>query len=136
MEKIDGARKQAEQAQMAQMEAQNKESQARTELAMARSVADKSLGMERLSRISENQALAVERTAAAARDEDAATLDMIKAIKEIEGMDFEHIDKLVQMLNIVKGQEAAAQQKVSEGVAPQVQAMQSGEEQQQSSPNQ
>ena len=105
IEQIANARKQAEQAQQQQMQTQIEESQARTELAKARAQADQGLGMERISRIQENKALAVERMAAAARDEDAATLDMIRAIKEIEGIDFAHIDQLLQMLNIVKQQE-------------------------------
>jgi hypothetical protein len=105
IEQIDNARKQAEQAQQQQMQAEVQESQARTELAKARAMADEGLGMERLSRIQENKALAVERVAEAARNESAATLDMIKAIKEIEGIDFSHIEQLLQMLSIVKQQE-------------------------------
>ena len=71
-------------------------------------MADQGLGLERMSRIQENKALAVERMAQAAKDEDAATLDMIKAIKEIEGIDFAHIEQLLSMLSIVKQQEQGA----------------------------
>ena len=105
VEKIQQARQQQEQIQQAQTQAQIQQIQAQTELAKSRAIADQGLGIERLSRVQENKALARERLAAAAKDEDAATLDMIKAIKEIEGMDLAHIEKLVAMLNIVKQQE-------------------------------
>lgn len=118
MEKINNARQAQEQAAQAQQQAQIAQLQAQADLAHARAMADQGLGMERLSRIQENKALAVERMAQAAKDEDSATLDMIKAIKEIEGIDFAHIEKLLQMLNIVKQQEQQSQAKVEQQGAP------------------
>ena len=105
IDSIQQARQQQQQIQQAQLQSEIAERTARAELAKSRSMADQGLGLERLSRIQENKALAVERMAAAAKDEDAATLDLIKAVKEIEGMDFAHIEQLLTLLNVVKQHE-------------------------------
>ena len=106
LKSISEARQAQEQAQQQQQQAQVQLLAAQTELAKSRSIADQGLGLERLSRIKENKALAIERTASAAREEDAATLDLVKAIKELDGMDYDHIDKVMKILGIVKQQEA------------------------------
>jgi hypothetical protein len=93
------------QIEQTQLDAQVKESMARAELAHSRAVADQGLGLERLSRIQENKALAVERVAAAKKDEDTATLNLIKAIKELEGMDVMHIEKMLTLIERVKQQD-------------------------------
>jgi hypothetical protein len=95
------------QAQQAQSEAQIQLQAAQTELAQARSIADRGLGLERVSRVEENKALAVERRAAAEKDKDAAFLDLIRAIKELDGMDIDHISRLIEMANVIKAQEQA-----------------------------
>jgi hypothetical protein len=122
MESINNARQQQEQMQQQQMQSEIAERMARAELAKSRSMADQGLGLERLSRIQENKALAVERQAAAARDESAATLDMIRAMKELEGVDLEHINTLVSMLAIIKEQE----QQVAERAKQTASASESG----------
>ena len=109
-EAISQIRKQQQDLQMAQADATIKDMAARAELSHARAMADQGLGLERLSRIQENKALAVERRAAAVKDENAAALDMIRAIKEIEGVDLAHVNTLVSMLNIIKQQEAQQKQ--------------------------
>ena len=82
---------QAQQMQQMQMQSTMEEQQARTDLAKARAIADKGLGIERVSRVQENQALAVERKAQAERDEALAILDIVKAAKELETIDITHI---------------------------------------------
>lgn len=108
LDSIKQAREAQEQIQQAQIQSEIKEREARAELARSRSMADQGLGLERLSRIQENKALAVERVAAAKKDADSATLDMVRAIKEIEGMDFAQIEKLLTLLNVVKQHESAS----------------------------
>jgi len=96
-----------QEAQMQQMQLQsavNKE-QAETELAQARAKADTGLGYERMSRIEENKALAEERRAAAISDENLAMLNMVKAIKEIDTIDIDAVHKVLQMMQVIKGQE-------------------------------
>lgn len=89
------ANQQQQQQQQMQLEAQVQEIQARTELAKARATADEGLGLERLSRIAENEALAVERRAAAEKDHDLGLLALVKALKEIDSIDIEQLEKLI-----------------------------------------
>ena len=97
MEAIGAQKKKAEEMQDLQMQVEMAKLQAETELSQARAVADEGLGYERYSRVEENKALAVERTAAAVRDEETGFLNLVKAMKEIEGMDIEHITALLTM---------------------------------------
>lgn len=110
---LDTIKKQEEQqaqAQQAQLEAAIKEQEARTQLAQSRAVADQGLGLERLSRIQENKAMAVERQANAVREENVALLNLVKAIKELDTMDIEHIEKMVTMQHMIKQQEQVVKQ--------------------------
>ena len=69
--------------------------QAQIELSNARAQADQGLGIERLSRVQENQALAEERKAAAIKDEEIGLLNLVKALKEIDSVDIAQIEKLL-----------------------------------------
>lgn len=95
---------QQQQAQLAQAQAE-----ATLEVARARAAADQGLGVERMSRVQENAALAEERRAAATKDEDLALLNLVKALKELESMDLSHIHKLVELANVIKRNEQAAE---------------------------
>ena len=103
---------QAQQAEMAkqQQEIQMQLLQAQTELANARAIADKSLGAERISRIPENRAMAIANIAEANKDDEAATLDKIKAIKELESIDFANLEKLVNLITMLKGAEQTSKE--------------------------
>ena len=96
-ESIAAKQQQQQQLQQQQIQAGMAEQQARTELAQARAVADKGLGLERASRVEENRALAVERRAAAIKDQEIGFLNLVKALKEIEHLDLDHIGKLIEM---------------------------------------
>lgn len=89
-------------AQMEQQKAQADIAllQAQVELAKARATADTGLGLERVSRIQENKTMA-------AKNEDEALLNLIKAIKEIDGMDLNHMDQLIRMSHAIKDREEA-----------------------------
>lgn len=91
-----------QQMQQMQMQVQMEELKARTELAHSRAVADQGLGLERLSRIDENKQLANERRAQAIKDEESGLLDLVKAIKELQGMDVDALHKIVQMHVAIK----------------------------------
>lgn len=99
---------QEQQAQQAQVQMQSAlaEQEARTQLAQARAVADQGLGLERVSRIQENQALAVERKAEAEKDHYSAVLDFVKAIKELEGIDIANLERLIALARLVSQEEA------------------------------
>ena len=111
IESITTQKQQAAQAQQMQAQAALEELQARTNLANSRAQADQGLGLERLSRIQENQALAVERKAAAKKDEEVGLLNLVKALKEIDSLDIDQIQKLLALANSVKTstEEIAAQ---------------------------
>jgi hypothetical protein len=100
---IDAVRKgqeQAQQMQQQQSQVQTELLQAEIELAKARAIADQGLGMERVSRVEENKALAVERRAQAHKDEDIALLNLVRALKEIDSVDLDHIEKLLALESI------------------------------------
>lgn len=88
-----------------QQQADLEQKLAQAQLYQARAIADEGLGAERYSRIQENQALAVERRAAAIKDQDSAFLDLVKALKEVEGIDIAHLEKLMQLQTLLKKHE-------------------------------
>lgn len=96
---------QAQQQQQQQAQFALQEQQARTELSYARAKADTGLGLERVSRVQENQALAQERSASAEKEHELALLNFVKALKEIEGIDIAHLEKLITLSHMVKDRE-------------------------------
>jgi hypothetical protein len=102
IQSIEQAKQQQMQAQQQQMESQMQLQQAQTNLANARAAADQGLGLERISRVEENQALAVERRAQAQHDMDAGLLDKVKALKELETLDMVHLEKLIAISHMLR----------------------------------
>lgn len=97
MKSIEAQKAKMEQMQQFQLQAQMEKIQADTELSKARAVADEGLGYERLSRVEENKALAVERRAQAVKDEETGFLNLVKALKEIDGMDIAHLQQILTL---------------------------------------
>lgn len=102
IESIQRAQQAQQQAQQAQMQMAMQEQQANIKLAEARAAADQGLGLERISRIEENQALAQERRAQAHKDDDIALLNLVKALKEIDDIDISQIERLMAISRMVK----------------------------------
>jgi hypothetical protein len=96
-ERIIQNNQQQQQQQQMQTQATVEEIKARTNLANARAEADSGLGQERVSRIQENYAMAGERKAQAERDHEAALLDRVKALKELENIDIMQLEKLLAL---------------------------------------
>lgn len=92
---------QQQQMEQMQMQAQLAELEANIGLTKARTVADQGLGVERFSRVGENEALAVERRAEAEKDRAMGTLNIVKAMKEIEGIDIEQLEKLIMLARMI-----------------------------------
>jgi hypothetical protein len=114
---IENATKQKEQA----MQQQQQESemamqlqQAQVELSHARAQADQGLFMERASRVQENRALAIKQIHEANKEDELAVLNKVKALKELEMMDLEHLNQLIAIAGVLKGQEQGISE---EGVA-------------------
>lgn len=99
---------QQQQMQQMQQQVQMQELQSRIQLAQARAQADMGLAVERTSRVEENKALATERKAEARKDDEMALLNLVRAIKEIEGIDIANLEKLLSLSRIPADQAAAA----------------------------
>ena len=109
IESINQTKQAQQQSQQQQVQAAMEEQQARTALAHARAQADQGLGIERLSRVQENQALAEERKAAAVKDEEIGLLNLVKALKEIDMVDISQLEKLISLDRLIKAQEQPKQ---------------------------
>lgn len=108
IERMAQRSKQAEQIQQMQAQIQMQQMQAQIANLQAQATANQGLGIERLSRVEENKALAYERTAQALRDqelaisehhrdEEASILNFIKAAKEIQGIDIGHLGQILKI---------------------------------------
>lgn len=102
---LKAQQEQASQLQQQQAAIQMEEIQSRTNLARARATADEGLGYERISRIQENQQLAVERAAKAEEDRTDAMLNRVKALKELEDVDLGHLERLIALSRLLKQEE-------------------------------
>lgn len=107
---IAAINQQQQQMQQAQAQVALQEVQARTNLANARAAADEGLGIERLSRVKENQALAQERQAEALKDQEAALLDRVRALKELDEIDINQIQRLLAIAQALKPEQLPTQQ--------------------------
>lgn len=105
------AAKKMEALQMKQLEVDNA-----TKIAYAHS--QEGLAAERVAKIQLDKALNVERIQRAKEDKSAAILNLIKAIKELKGMDIEHIERQVAILGQIQEQNAT-QQSNNEVTSPQ-----------------
>lgn len=101
-DKMAQIQQQQQQLQQVQFQSQMEQQKAQIELAHARAQADRGLGLERVSRVQENQALAVERQAAAKKDEDQALLTLVKSLKELDTIDIGHLEKLIKLSQSLK----------------------------------
>jgi hypothetical protein len=109
----------AAQAQQMQQQFAMQEQQAKTDLAYARAAADQGLGIERLSRVQENRALAHERMAEAQKDRMSALLDLARAMSELDNL---KLDKIAKVISLAKSMEpdentkAPLSEKVDRGI--------------------
>ena len=72
----------------------------------------KGLGIERLSRVEENKMLAEERRAEAVKDLNLATYHEVEAIKTLEEMDLDNLQKLVEIVQMLKGDQESDKEKL------------------------
>lgn len=112
-----GSKAQSDMA-VAQNQAQQQLIQAQTRMAEARAVADEGLGVERMSRVQENQSLAEERKIQAVKDQEEALLARAKALKEIESIDLEHIEKLLFLSRQIQEERMNLQARVVSSAPP------------------
>lgn len=91
-----------QQIQQQQMQMQMQQANAEINMANATASANEAMGIERISRVNENQALAIERKSEAHRDEMTAMMNMVKALKELEHLDIMGLKELVTMSQLIK----------------------------------
>jgi len=122
IESIQKSEQQQQQMQQMQLQAQIEEQQARTELARSRSMADQGLGIERISRVEENHALAEERRAEAHKDEEIGFLNLVRALKEIDMVDITQLEKLITLSHAMKAHENEQHDRLNAELQPVEQA--------------
>jgi hypothetical protein len=98
--------------QQAQAQAQQQQMNLQMQKISAENQADQALAAERLNKVQLDAALSAERISRAEEDRTAGVLNLIKAVKELEGID---IGLLQQKLELLKGLEGVqtAQEKIS-----------------------
>ena len=109
IEAIQEEEQQAQQMQQAQSQMALQEQEATMQMAKARAAADIGLGLERRSRVSENQALAVERQsqsieniAKAQSEEEDALLNKVKMLKELQDIDLRQLKDVIGLYREIK----------------------------------
>jgi hypothetical protein len=102
IERIQQAQQQAQQMQEQEMQMQMFKIQAEAKALDAASMANQGLGLERLSRIEENRALAIEKINESEAKKAQGTLDAAKTLKELQEIDLNQIQKLIIIANTLK----------------------------------
>lgn len=95
---------QSQQAQ-SQSQLQQQQIQAEIRMANARAQADEGLGVERQSKVYTNQMQAKAQEQKAGHEHDAALLNLVKALKELQGVDLAHLEKLMALDEIISTKE-------------------------------
>lgn len=101
LDNLQKRQQQEQQQQQQQQEAQLRYVNSQAEDMEARAEANRGLGLERASRVEENHALAVERRAAAIKDQDQGLLSLVKAMKEIETVEIGHVKELFTLSDML-----------------------------------
>ena len=91
-----------QQQQQQQLQAQQELQQAQVQAIHGQAHASRASGDERDSRIPENRAFAIERLTESEKNRELAILDKVKALKELEEIDINHLQKLIQMANMLR----------------------------------
>jgi hypothetical protein len=99
---------QAESQAMQQQQQMAMQQQAVTiEAIQSKSQSDRSLGHEREAKIQLDQALNAERISRSEEEKTSGVLNLIKAVKELQGMDLEHLAMQLQMVRELEGEQNA-----------------------------
>lgn len=96
------AQAQKQQADMA-MQLQMKNQETETRAMDARSQADQSLAAERINKVGLDAALNAERISRAEEERTAGALNLVKALKELDGMDLDNLHRKLLLLKELEG---------------------------------
>lgn len=103
----------AQQQEQMQMQLAMENQKVLTDAAESKAMSDRALAAERTAKIQLDQALNAERIARAEEDRTAGVLNLVKAMKELEGMDIEHLTQKLQLLMQIEGHQMAKEQAAS-----------------------
>lgn len=111
LEKIlsDQADQQAKVAQI-QMQQQMQQQEVVTNSLNAKAQSDKALATERLNKVQLDAALSAERISRAEEDRTAGVLNLIKAVKELDGIDLELLRNKLALLKELEGKQVSEEQ--------------------------
>jgi hypothetical protein len=117
-ERMEAEQQQAQQAQEMQMQQAMQHQAVVTETLTAKAESDRALAAERTNKIGLDAALNVERISRAEEDRTAGVLNLIKAVKELEGIDIDHLLKKVQILTSIEMGQKAKEEGTKAEVTP------------------
>lgn len=117
-DRISAQSQQANQVQQMQTEMAMQQQAVITEAAQSKALSDRSLAHEREAKIQLDQALNAERIARSEEDRTAGVLNLVKAVKELEGMDLDALVKKIQLLQSIESGQAAKEEKIKEDSEP------------------
>lgn len=106
LESIGQQQKQAAESQQQQQQMAMQLQEAQLKDLQAKAEANAGLGLERASRVQENRALAIERLSESEKDKEIGNLNQIKAMKELESMDLDHLERLHELSEKLKTQQS------------------------------
>ncbi len=120
---LDAQAKQQQEALEKQEQLQMQQMQVMTDGIESKAQSDQALAMERLSTINLKNAENAERMQRAEEDKTAAVLNLVKAMKELEGLDLGLLTQKLQLLKVLEGETQAnvaqATQQTNQMAAPQ-----------------
>lgn len=125
-QKAEAQQQQQQQLEMAKQQAEvaMRETEARITMTQASATAAEGLGIERMSRVAENQAMVEERYAKAEYDRNQGVLAMVKAGKELGSIDIEQAKQAFELMAILKAhQEQTTEVHDPVSLAAQLQSM-------------
>lgn len=97
--------KAVQEQQQQQTQLQMQELAIANQVAVSKSEADQALAAERLNKIQLDAALSAERISRAEEDRTAGVLNLIKAVKELEGMDLNNLAQKISLLKALEGKQ-------------------------------
>lgn len=107
----------AAQAQQSQ-QMQQMAAQVQLQKAAAETESDKALAAERINKIQLDAALSAERISRAEEDRTAGVLNLIKAVKELEGIDIENLRSKLAFLKELEGKQGEEEVKAQKAQSP------------------
>lgn len=113
IEAIQAKEKAAQEQQQKMFELQMQQLQVDNHTKVSYSQSQQALAKERLAKIQLDKALNVERIQRAEEDRTGSVLNLIKAVKELQGIDLQHLQQTLDIVQSLKGEEGQEAEKES-----------------------